>query len=191
MSNFHQQSNNNNNSNNAIVSVPQCFAQSKCGRMFQSSTEILPIIGTSNILYRICNPCNCNSTLYLSTLTCSNYSPSPISIKTIYHSTINEECLKNAPTVNTNLYVDCTCRSKGCVQCGTRIDICNDIIASSLVVNGYSSHTINFDGGIIIAPGCNVLYEICSINCSQTALANIDLSWWEIPNCEELIRCCL
>ena len=175
----------------AIVSVPQAFAQAKSGRLFQSTTDALPVIGNNNIVLQLCNPCSCNTTAYVSSVICANHSPSPISLKTFFYGTVNSELLKTRPAGNTNMYVDCSCRPKACFQCGTRIEICNGLLVSTVVVNGYDTFTETIDGTVILSPDSSVIYEICSVNCSQTALASVSLSWWEVPTCEELIRCCL
>lgn len=175
----------------AIVSVSQAFAQAKSGRLFQSTTEAVPVIGNNNAIIQLCNPCSCNTTVYLSSVTCANHSPSPISLKTIFHGTVKQELLKTLPAGNTNMYVDCSCRPKACLQCGTRIEICNGILVSNIVVNGFDTFTTSIDGTIILSPDCSIIFELCSVNCSQTAVANVSVSWWEVPNCEELIRCCL
>jgi hypothetical protein len=174
-----------------VVSVSQAFAQSKSGRLFQATTEPIPVIGSNNAIIQLCNPCSCNTTVYLSSVISANHSPSPISIKTFFHGTVKQELLKTIPSGNTNMYVDCSCRSRACLQCGTRIEICNGLLVSNVVVNGYDSFTTKIDGTIILSPDCSIIYELCSVNCSQTALASVTISWWEVPNCEELIRCCL
>ncbi|WP_455717712.1 DUF6143 family protein [Anaerosporobacter sp.] len=179
-----------NSCSKAIVSVPQAFAQAKSGRLFQSSTEVIPVIGSHNVVIQLCNPCSSNTTVYLSSVICANHSPSPVSLKTFFHGTVKQE-LRNSPVGNTNMYVDCSCKPKACLQCGTRIEICNGILVSTVVVNGYDTFTESIDGTIILSPDCPIIFELCSVNCSQTALANVSISWWEVPNCEELIRCCL
>ena len=175
----------------AIVSVPQAFAQAKSGRLFQATTETIPVVGNHNTIFQICNPCSCNTTVYLASVICANHSPSPISFKTFFFASVNPELLKNIPAGNTNMYVDCSCKPKACFQCGTRMEICNGLLVSTVVVNGYDTFTSSIDGTIILSPGSSVIYEVCSVNCSQTALTSVSLSWWEVPTCEELIRCCL
>lgn len=175
----------------AIVSVPQSFAQAKSGRLFQATTEAIPVIGNHNTIFQLCNPCSCSTTVYLSSIICANHSPSPITLNTFFYATINSELLKNIPAGNTNMYVDRSCRPKACFQCGTRMEICNGLLVSTVVVNGYDTFTSLVDGTIILSSGSSILYEICSVNCSQTSLASVSLGWWEVPTCEELIRCCL
>lgn len=175
----------------ATVSVPQAFAQAKSGRLFQAATEVISVKGNHNTIFQLCNPCSCNTTAYVSTITCANHSPSPISFNTFFYATVNPELLKNIPAGNTNMYVDCSCRPKSCFQCGSRMEICNGLLVSTVVVNGYDSFTTTVEGTIILSSGSSVLYEVCSVNCSQTALTSVSISWWEVPTCEELIRCCL
>lgn len=174
-----------------VVSVSQAFAQAKSGRLFQATTEAIPVIGNNNAIIQLCNPCSCNTTVYLATVVCANHSPSPVSLKTFFLGTVNQELLKNIPAGNTNMYVDCSCRSRACLQCGTRTEICNGLLVSTVVVNGFDTFTTSIDGTIILSPDCSIIYELCSVNCSQTALASVSISWWEVPSGEELIRCCL
>lgn len=180
-----------NSCSKAIVSVSQAFAQAKSGRLFVSTSEAVPVVGNNNAIIQLCNPCSCNTTVYLSSVICANHSPSPISLKTFFHGTVKQELLKTLPSGNTNMYVDCSCRSRACLQCGTRIEICNGILVSNLVVNGSDTFTAQIDGTIILSPDSSIIFELCSVNCSQTALASVSVSWWEVPNCEDLIRCCL
>ncbi|WP_167959091.1 hypothetical protein [Anaerosporobacter faecicola] len=173
------------------IQVPQRFAQAKSGRLYQSSTDALPIIGTHSIVCQLCNPCSTNVTTYVDSIFCANHSASPVSLKTFYYGCISPDTLQTIPAANTNLYIDCTCSPRACFQCGNHIEICNGTLVATLVVGAYQTYAVSYNGSMILSPDSSIQLQLCSINCSQTALASLSISWWEVPNCEKYIRCCL
>lgn len=173
------------------IEINQAFIQAKAGRYFQGTSDVMPVIGDYNLIYKLNNPTNSCVTAYIDTIISSNHSPSPICVKTMFRGTTKGDLLTSYHFDNTNSYVGCNCKPTCCLTYGTRIELCESISCYNWVVDQYSSFQYLPHGTLILAPGCSFLVEICSINCSQTALANISIGWWEVNKSEPLIPNCL